>query len=123
MSPSQVIVNPDPNGSGYTSPQHELGVHPTSVNRGAPIVVHSSNTVYTPEHITAKFENRGADVVKDAQGVLHVTPTSTAYEIRTERKVPKTGCVVDFSGCALQPGLTVFFCPSLSLLLPPRYSL
>ncbi|KAG8944432.1 Myo-inositol-1-phosphate synthase [Tulasnella sp. 424] len=94
MSPSQLIVNPDPNGSGYTSPQPELEVHPTAVNRGAPIVVHSTNTVYTPEHITAKFENRGADVVKDAQGALHVTPTSTAYEIRTERKVPKTGLMM-----------------------------
>ena len=83
--------NLDPNGSGYTSPQPELDLHPTSIQRASPIVVHSPNTTYTTEHITAKFENRGADVVKGPDGVVHVTPTSTTYEIQTARNVSKTG--------------------------------
>lgn len=86
-----VFENPDPNGSGYTSPQPELDIHPTSVQRPTPIVVHSDNTAYSDSHITAKFENRGADVVKAADGTVHVTPTSKTYEIKTARKVAKTG--------------------------------
>ncbi|KAG8944434.1 hypothetical protein FRC04_001808 [Tulasnella sp. 424] len=76
MSPSQLSGNPDPNGAGYTSPPLDIDVHPTALNRGAPIIVHSPNAVCAPEHVTAEFENR----------------------IRTERKVPKTGMVSAFIG-------------------------
>ena len=86
----------DPNGSGYVSPNVELEIHPTAVERKTPVVVHSPNTVYTPETITAQFHNRGADVITDSQGQVHVTPTCETYEIKTERKVPKTGYVFEF---------------------------
>lgn len=83
-------------GGGYNSPEVEHEIHPTSVKRDSPIVVNSPNTVYTEEHITAKFEYRGADVVKVADGRVEVTPTVKSFELRTTRKVQKTGCVSFF---------------------------
>ncbi|KAG8896015.1 Myo-inositol-1-phosphate synthase [Tulasnella sp. 403] len=95
MSPTAHLNgNPDPNGSGYVSPNREFDIHPTSAHRGSPVVVHSPNTTYTEDHITAKFENRGADCVKDENGVVHVTPSVTSYEIQTARKVAKTGLMM-----------------------------
>ncbi|KAG8944433.1 hypothetical protein FRC04_001807 [Tulasnella sp. 424] len=102
ISPSQLVVDPGPSGSGYTSPQPKIEVHdPIAVNRGPP----SSSTLPTPVtpstaagHITAKFENRKVDGVKDAQDVSYVVTTPTAYKIPTEHKEPGTGRVVDFSG-------------------------
>ena len=79
--------------SGFITPENEvsLPVHPTAVRREQLIKVHSTNTVYSEEFITATFNDRGASVVTDADGSINVKPTVTAYELRTERKVPKTG--------------------------------
>lgn len=76
---------------GYNSPEVEVEIHPTSAKRVSPIVVNSPNTVYDAEHITAKLDYRGADVVQGADGQVHITPTVQPFEIRTTRKVQKTG--------------------------------
>ena len=76
------------NDSGYNTPT--VDVHPTSARRTHPITVQSDNTVYTDEHITAKFLNRGSQVtVSDGQYI--VTPTVQSYEFRTKTTVGKTG--------------------------------
>lgn len=76
------------NDSGYNTPTAE--VHSTSVRRSHTITVQSENTVYTDEHITAKFLNRGSNVtVSDGQYI--VTPTVQSYEFQTKRAVGKTG--------------------------------
>lgn len=81
--------------SGLNTPDSELEsvlpVHPTAARRPYPIIVASENTAYTDEHITAKFHDRGASVETLPDGQLKVTPTATAYEFQTARKVPKTG--------------------------------
>jgi myo-inositol-1-phosphate synthase len=83
-----------PGSSGYNTPTSELEsviqIHPTSVRRPYSIVVKSDNTVYTEDHITAKYSNRGADVVV-SDGQFIVTPTVQSYEFQTTRKVGKTG--------------------------------
>jgi myo-inositol-1-phosphate synthase len=81
--------------SGTNTPisEHEAlaSVHPTAVRRPYPIVVQSEQTAYSDEHITAKFTNRGADVVVSQDGQYVVKPTAKSYELQTVRKVPKTG--------------------------------
>lgn len=98
MGPSTTSSNlPDNASSGLNTPESELEsilpIHPTAIHRPYPILVQSENTTYTDEHITAKFFNRGADVVTSTNGQFKVTPSVKPYEFRTERKVPKTGYV------------------------------
>lgn len=87
---------PTANTSGYNTPESELEsivpVHPTAVRRPNYITVHSENTSYSDEHITAKYFYRGADVVV-SDGQFTVTPTVKPYEFQTVRNVGKTGCV------------------------------
>jgi myo-inositol-1-phosphate synthase len=85
---------PQPPSSGFITPVTELdsvvSVHPTSARRPNYLTVQSENTIYTDEHITAKYLNRGASVsVSDGQ--FTVTPTAEPYEFQTVRKVGKTG--------------------------------
>ncbi|OCH93530.1 Myo-inositol-1-phosphate synthase [Obba rivulosa] len=82
-------------GSNTPDSQFEsvLPVHPTAVRRPYPIVVQSENTSYSDEHITAKFTNRGADVVV-TDGLYKVVPTAKQYEFQTARKVSKTGLMM-----------------------------
>lgn len=68
-------------------------VHPTAARRPEAIVVHSENTVYSDEYITAKFTNRGASVSL-SNGQLLVTPTNDSYEFQTKRNVSKTGLLM-----------------------------
>ena len=83
--------------SGLNTPESEiesvLPLHPTAVRRPHPIKVQSENTVYTEEFITSKFVDRGASVTTSPNGDFIVNPSAKTYEFRTERKVPKTGCV------------------------------
>jgi len=85
--------------SGYNTPDSELEsfvpIHPTAARRPNYITVQSENTVYTDNHITAKFLDRGADVVV-SDGEFTVTPTVKSYEFQTTRKVGKTGYVVHY---------------------------
>lgn len=92
--------NPNPNGSGFVTPEsleHQYPsnapIHPTATRRNVPIIVHSLNTAYSNEHITAKFEYRGAQVVEQG-GTIQVTPTVEKFEFRTVRKVQKTGYIL-----------------------------
>ena len=86
--------------SGYNNPDSELEsivpIHPTAVRRPEYIKVNSENTIYTDEHITAKYLYRGADVVV-SDGQFNVTPTVKPFEFQTSRKVGKTGYAHDFS--------------------------
>lgn len=104
MAPQALYNSNIPNGhdasnksSGLNTPTSELEsvlpIHPTAARRPYPILVHSENTNYTDDHITAKFHDRGASVETAPDGSFKVTPTVKAYEFRTERKVPKTGYV------------------------------
>jgi myo-inositol-1-phosphate synthase len=80
--------------SGYTTPDSELEsmlpVHPTAARRPHSIVVQSENTLYTEDHITAKYVNRGASVTV-SNGQFTVTPTVQSYEFQTKKAVGKTG--------------------------------
>jgi len=84
--------------AGTTTPEPEFingnaPVHPTAARTPHPITVDSERTVYTDEHITSKFDYRGAEVVRTPEGQIKVTPTSKPYEFQTARKVQKTGYV------------------------------
>jgi myo-inositol-1-phosphate synthase len=85
--------------SGYNTPDSELEsilpLHPTAVRRPYAITVQSENTVYSDEHITAKFANRGSEVTV-SDGHLTIQPTVQEYEFQTQRAVSKTGFVVIF---------------------------
>jgi hypothetical protein len=83
--------------SGYNTPDSELEsilpIHPTAVRRPHAITVQSENTVYSDEHITAKFVNRGSEVTV-SDGHFTVKPTVQEYEFQTRRAVSKTGSVI-----------------------------
>ncbi|KAF9262546.1 Myo-inositol-1-phosphate synthase [Marasmius fiardii PR-910] len=83
--------------SGYNTPESQLesllSVHPTAVRRPYNIVVQSENTSYSDEYITAKFQNRGANVtITDGQFIIN--PTTDSYEFQTKRNVAKTGLMM-----------------------------
>ena len=69
-----------------------LPVHPTAVRRPHVITVQSENTLYSDEHITAKFIDRGSEVTI-TDGHFNITPTLQEYEFQTKRAVSKTGYV------------------------------
>ena len=85
---------PQPPSSGSNTPRSEfesiLSPHPTSERRPNYLTVQSENTVYSDEHITAKYVNRGASVTVSG-GQYTVIPTAEPYEFQTVRKVGKTG--------------------------------
>ncbi|KAJ6607403.1 hypothetical protein B0H10DRAFT_2166852 [Mycena sp. CBHHK59/15] len=85
------------NTSGYTTPESELesilSVHPTAARRPHSVVVQSENTLYSDDHITAKYVNRGANVVVQ-NGQFTVTPTLQSYEFQTKKAVSKTGLMM-----------------------------
>jgi myo-inositol-1-phosphate synthase len=85
------------NSSGYNTPESELesilAVHPTSARSFRSIIVQSENILYTDEHITAKYFNRGAEVAV-SNGQFTVTPVAQPYEFQTTRKVGKTGLMM-----------------------------
>ena len=100
MSPQTIYSNNNNvsnTSSGLNTPNSELEsvlpVHPTAERRPYLIQVQSENTSYTDDHIVSKFHDRGASVQKAPDGSLKVTPTVTAYEFKTAKKVPKTGYV------------------------------
>ncbi|KAJ7274509.1 hypothetical protein B0H12DRAFT_1089043 [Mycena haematopus] len=83
--------------SGYNTPESELEfllpIHPTAVRRPHAIVVQSENTIYSEDHITSKYVNRGANVVV-SNGHYTVTPTFQSYEFQTKKNVSKTGLMM-----------------------------
>lgn len=91
------MSNSPANFSGYDTPVSDLEsivpVHPTAARRPNYITVQSENTAYTPDHITAKYSYRGADVIV-SDGQFTVTPTVRPFEFQTDRKVGKTGLMM-----------------------------
>ncbi|KAF7375004.1 Inos-1-P-synth domain-containing protein [Mycena sanguinolenta] len=83
--------------SGYNTPESELEsllpIHPTAARRPHALVVHSENTLYSEDHITSKYVNRGANVVV-FNGQYNITPTFQSYEFQTKRTVSKTGLMM-----------------------------
>ncbi|KAF8901869.1 hypothetical protein CPB84DRAFT_1776868 [Gymnopilus junonius] len=104
------------NTSGYNTPESELEsvlpIHPTAARRPHAITVQSENTLYSDEHITAKFFNRGSEVTV-ADGHFNVKPTVQEFEFQTKRAVSKTGLMMigiggnNGSTCALPSSPTV----------------
>ncbi|KAG6877662.1 hypothetical protein C0993_005287 [Termitomyces sp. T159_Od127] len=87
-----------PNGtSGYNTPDSQLEsvlpVHPTAARRPHAITVQSENTLYSDEHITSKFYNRGSSVTVN-DGHFTITPTVEPYQFQTQRAVSKTGLMM-----------------------------
>ncbi|KAF8591061.1 Myo-inositol-1-phosphate synthase [Ramaria rubella] len=87
--------------SGFNTPESQLDgpvhsppIHPTAARRPYSIVVNSKNTTYSDNFITAKYENRGANVVTSADGQVNIVPTVKSYEFRTARNVQKTGLMM-----------------------------
>ncbi|KAJ7127107.1 hypothetical protein C8R44DRAFT_780420 [Mycena epipterygia] len=86
---------PTTSSSGSSTPDLEsiLPIHPTAVRRPHSIVVQSENTLYSEDHITAKYVNRGANVAV-SNGQFTVTPTLQSYEFQTKKAVAKTGLMM-----------------------------
>lgn len=79
------------NDSGYNTPVESiLAIHPTAARTDHSINVISDNTIYSQDHITSTFHNRGSSVSINA-GQYTITPTVDSFQFRTARKVPKTG--------------------------------
>lgn len=68
-------------------------VHPSArrAPEGGLIKVDSENTVYEDGGIKAKYTDRGANVVKDADGRLKVTKTEKTFEFYTKSNVGRVG--------------------------------
>jgi len=84
--------------SGLNTPEgflEPLPIHPTAARRDIPIIVESANTVYSDNHITAKFAYRGSSVVNHGTHIS-VVPTSKPFEFKTERKIQRTGYVHNY---------------------------
>jgi len=54
------------------------------------VQVTSDNITYNIDHILSKYTYENAIVSKEA-GKLHVTPTKTQYEFKTETNLPRIG--------------------------------
>lgn len=82
------------NANGHSNGHAAPSVDPTAAVRPAePIKVHSDKVTYTDEHITSKYEYTTTSV-KLNDGRYEVTPNTSTYEFRTERKVPKLGVML-----------------------------
>jgi myo-inositol-1-phosphate synthase len=92
--------------NGYTNGVHSNGhsnghsqhqVDPTAAVRPVePIKVHSPLTSYDEKYINAKYVHHSAEVVVVGDGnhkTYEVKPIEKVWELRTDRKVPKTGSV------------------------------
>ena len=55
--------------------------------------VHSPNVTYTPAHISSRYTYSTTQVSCEA-GKIIATPKETVYTFRTERKVPRVGCML-----------------------------
>ena len=53
--------------------------------------VESPNVKYTEDFITSKYEYASTKLNRSEQGEWKIKPTTTTYEFRVERKVPKLG--------------------------------
>ena len=56
--------------------------------------VASPNVSYTDEFIQSSYDYQSTSVNRSADGKWVVEPSTTKYEFRVNRKVPKFGCVI-----------------------------
>lgn len=56
--------------------------------------VDSPNTQYTEEHITSRYEYQSTQLSQGPNGKWTVKPTTTTYEFRVQRQVPKLGVML-----------------------------
>ena len=67
--------------------------------------VDSPNVQYGEEFITSTYNYQSTKLERSAEGKWAVVPTSTEYEFRVNRKVPKLGCVaLSQARCAIRRG-------------------
>ncbi|KAF6254194.1 myo-inositol-1-phosphate synthase [Scenedesmus sp. NREL 46B-D3] len=57
-------------------------------------VVQSPNVAYSEEHITSTYNYDSTRLSRDEKGQWIVTPTSTEYQFRVDRRVPKLGVML-----------------------------
>lgn len=55
--------------------------------------VQSPNVTYTDEYITSTYDYDSTKLTRTEKGAWVVSPTSTKYQFRVDRRVPKLGCV------------------------------
>lgn len=60
----------------------------------AKVKINSPNVNYTEEYIESKYEYHTSKVNTGQDGTINVTPETTKYTFRTERKVPKLGLML-----------------------------
>ncbi|XP_052107204.1 uncharacterized protein LOC127739454 [Mytilus californianus] len=60
----------------------------------ATVKVNSPNVTYTEEYIESKYDYQTSQVRNGPDGTINVTPVTTQYTFRTERKVPKLGVML-----------------------------
>lgn len=53
--------------------------------------VQSPNVVYSDEHITSTYDYASTKLDRAPDGKWVVKPTSTSYQFRVDRRVPKLG--------------------------------
>lgn len=94
-------VNGHSNGNGYTnghSHSPEASVDPTAAKRPVePVKISSPNTSYDENYIKARYVHHSAEVNVVGSGnekTYEVKPVEKVWELRTERKVPKTGLMM-----------------------------
>ena len=60
----------------------------------AKVKVNSPNVTYSEEYIESKYDYHTSEVRTGHDGSINVTPKTTKYTFRTERKVPKLGLML-----------------------------
>lgn len=68
-------------------------------------VVQSPNVLYTDDHITSTYNYDSTKLSRTEKGSWIVTPTTTQYQFRVDRRVPKLGYVPILLSC--QPYMVV----------------
>jgi myo-inositol-1-phosphate synthase len=53
--------------------------------------VQSENVQYSEEYITSTYNYDSTQLTRDSKGSWVVSPTSTEYQFRVDRRVPKLG--------------------------------
>jgi myo-inositol-1-phosphate synthase len=66
--------------------------------------VTSPNVSYTDEFIQSSYDYQSTSVNRTADGKWVVEPSTTKYEFRVDRKVPKFGYVVMCRACIAKTG-------------------
>ncbi|WVQ79083.1 hypothetical protein IAT38_001177 [Cryptococcus sp. DSM 104549] len=96
MSPTALDAAPGHHDSFSLPAQDQSKVHPSArrTPEGGLIKVESEATVYEEGGIRAKFTDRGAEVVKGADGKLSVKKTEKNFEFFTKSKVGRVGLLL-----------------------------